>query len=191
MLPVSGAEQLNGSGPIGERPMTSQIDRVFQFVSASGNSRLGRNRFQRPCAFARVLQLLHDAARPSASGMRVELLLEHVLGGIDVLLHERGRRGRGGLARGRAGTAWCSPQQRAIETAARPRRALGEVMNPRRRTCVSIIVTRLKSGRPCTPSSCRRRREAGSPADRRIDPSGRSAPLRRRSAFGAPSASSS
>ena len=55
MLPVSGAEQLKGSGPIGERPMISQRCAYSSFESASAYSRFGRNRFHNPCAFALAL----------------------------------------------------------------------------------------------------------------------------------------
>src|SRR5262245_60914702 len=52
MLPVSGAEQLNGSAPIDERPMISHSGAYSSLLRLSGNSSLGRNRFHRPCALA-------------------------------------------------------------------------------------------------------------------------------------------
>ena len=52
MLPVSGAEQLNGSPPIGERPMVSQMLAYSRLVSESGKCFFGRNRFHRPAFFA-------------------------------------------------------------------------------------------------------------------------------------------
>ena len=55
MLPVSGAEQLNTSGAIGERPMISQSGAYSRFVSPAPYSLSGRNRFQRPRSRARRL----------------------------------------------------------------------------------------------------------------------------------------
>src|SRR5262249_21836548 len=55
MLPVSGAEQLNGSEPIGERPISSHRGAYSRLLSASGRWRLGRNRFHSPAAFAFAL----------------------------------------------------------------------------------------------------------------------------------------
>src|ERR671939_1300366 len=55
MLPVSGAEQLKGSAPIGERPMISHSGAYSSLLSPSGTSSLGRNRFHRPCDFALAL----------------------------------------------------------------------------------------------------------------------------------------
>ena len=52
MLPVSGAEQLNGSPPIGERPMVSQMLAYSRLVSESGKCFFGRNMFHRPAFFA-------------------------------------------------------------------------------------------------------------------------------------------
>src|SRR5258708_37759248 len=48
MLPVSGAEQLNVSGAIGERPMISQSGAYSRLVRPAPRSLSGRNRFQRP-----------------------------------------------------------------------------------------------------------------------------------------------
>src|SRR5438309_11334357 len=48
MLPVSGAEQLNTSGAIGERPMISQRGAYSVLVSPAPRSLSGRKRFQRP-----------------------------------------------------------------------------------------------------------------------------------------------
>src|SRR4026209_1473802 len=48
MLPVSGAEQLNTSGAIGERPMTSQSGAYSRLVRPAPRSLSGRKRFQRP-----------------------------------------------------------------------------------------------------------------------------------------------
>src|SRR5262249_10452893 len=55
MLPVSGAEQLKGSEPIGERPISSHSGAYSRLLSASGKWRLGRNRFQSPAALALAL----------------------------------------------------------------------------------------------------------------------------------------
>ncbi len=48
MLPVSGAEQLNASGAIGERPMISQSGAYSRLVRPAPRSLSGRKRFQRP-----------------------------------------------------------------------------------------------------------------------------------------------
>ena len=53
MLPVSGAEQLNGSAPIGERPMISASGAYSRFVRPAPYCDSGRNRFHRPSALAR------------------------------------------------------------------------------------------------------------------------------------------
>ena len=47
MLPVSGAEQLNTSGAMGERPMISHKGAYSRLVSPAPCSVSGRNRFQR------------------------------------------------------------------------------------------------------------------------------------------------
>ena len=52
MLPVSGAEQLNGSPPIGERPMVSHMLAYSRLVNELGKCFFGRNRFHRPAFFA-------------------------------------------------------------------------------------------------------------------------------------------
>ncbi len=52
MLPVSGAEQLNGSGPMCERPMISQSGAYSRLVSPAPNSDSGSHRFHSPCALA-------------------------------------------------------------------------------------------------------------------------------------------
>src|SRR5581483_1366399 len=52
MLPVSGAEQLNTSGPKGERPMISQSGAYSRFVRPAPCSLAGRNRFHKPAARA-------------------------------------------------------------------------------------------------------------------------------------------
>ncbi len=48
MLPVSGAEQLNTSGAMGERPITSHSGAYSRFVSPAPRPLSGRKRFQRP-----------------------------------------------------------------------------------------------------------------------------------------------
>ena len=48
MLPVSGAEQLNTSDAIVERPINSQSGAYSRLVSPAPRSLSGRNRFQRP-----------------------------------------------------------------------------------------------------------------------------------------------
>ena len=48
MFPVSGAEQLNASGAIGERPMISQSGAYSRFVKPAPRSLSGRKRFQSP-----------------------------------------------------------------------------------------------------------------------------------------------
>src|SRR5207249_231559 len=45
MLPVSGAEQLNTSGAMGERPITSQRGAYSRFVSPAPRPLSGRKRF--------------------------------------------------------------------------------------------------------------------------------------------------
>ena len=52
MLPVSGAEQLNASGAIGERPMISHSGAYSRLVSPAPYSLSGRNRFHSPAARA-------------------------------------------------------------------------------------------------------------------------------------------
>src|SRR5712692_8941966 len=85
MLPVSGAEQLNVSGAMGERPMISQRGAYSRFVRPAPHSLSGRKRFQ-----SRGLQLLHDGRDLPARRPGIELLVEHRLVGIDVLVHEVG-----------------------------------------------------------------------------------------------------
>src|SRR4029450_11418828 len=48
MVPGSGAEQLNTSGAIGQRPMTSQSGAYSRLVRPAPRSLSGRKRFQRP-----------------------------------------------------------------------------------------------------------------------------------------------
>src|SRR5437868_9649233 len=55
MLPVSGAEQLKLSGPIGERPMISHSGAYSRFESALGSCLRGTHMFHRPAAFALAL----------------------------------------------------------------------------------------------------------------------------------------
>jgi hypothetical protein len=55
MLPVSGAEQLNTSGAIGERPMISQRGAYSRLARPAPRSLSGRNRFQRPRSRALAL----------------------------------------------------------------------------------------------------------------------------------------
>src|SRR5581483_3456945 len=50
MLHVSGAEQLNTSGPTGERPMISKSGTYSRFVSPAPCPLVGRNRFHKPAA---------------------------------------------------------------------------------------------------------------------------------------------
>ncbi len=52
MLPVSGALQLNASGPIGERPMISQRGAYSRLLSEAPYSDSGRKRFHSSCARA-------------------------------------------------------------------------------------------------------------------------------------------
>jgi hypothetical protein len=52
MLPVSGAEQLNTSGAIGERPMISQSGAYSKLLNPAPCSSPGMNRFHRPAARA-------------------------------------------------------------------------------------------------------------------------------------------
>src|SRR6188474_441309 len=52
MLPVSGAEQLNASGPITDRPMISQSGAYSRLVSPAPYSDSGSQRFQSPSARA-------------------------------------------------------------------------------------------------------------------------------------------
>ncbi|MCY1359366.1 hypothetical protein D9M69_459340 [compost metagenome] len=55
MLPVSGAEQLKGSGPSNERPMISASGAYSRLVRPAPSSDSGRNRFHSPSAFALAL----------------------------------------------------------------------------------------------------------------------------------------
>ena len=48
MLPVSGAEQLNTSGAIGERPMISHKRRVFEIGQARAVFALGQEQVPQP-----------------------------------------------------------------------------------------------------------------------------------------------
>ena len=52
MLPVSGAEQLNGSAPMADRPISSHSGAYSRLVSPAPYSLSGRKRFHNPCAFA-------------------------------------------------------------------------------------------------------------------------------------------
>src|SRR3984885_8100025 len=52
MFPVSGAEQLNTSGPMGERPMISHSGAYSRLVNPAPCSLAGRNRFHSPAARA-------------------------------------------------------------------------------------------------------------------------------------------
>ena len=52
MFPVSGAEQLNTSGAMGDRPIISQSGAYSRLVSPAPCSLSGRNRFHSPAAFA-------------------------------------------------------------------------------------------------------------------------------------------
>src|SRR5579862_240419 len=52
MLPVSGAEQLNTSGAIADRPMISHSGAYSRFVSPAPCSDSGRNKFHNPAARA-------------------------------------------------------------------------------------------------------------------------------------------
>src|SRR5712692_5844278 len=52
MLPVSGAEQLNTSGAMGERPMISHSGAYSKLVRPAPCSLSGRNRFHKPAARA-------------------------------------------------------------------------------------------------------------------------------------------
>src|SRR6267378_74677 len=55
ILPVSGAEQLNASGAIGERPMISHNGAYSRLVRPAPCSLSGRNKFHRPAARAFLL----------------------------------------------------------------------------------------------------------------------------------------
>src|SRR4029453_10410543 len=85
MLPVSGAEQLNASGAIGERPMISQSGAYSRFVSPAPRSLSGRKRFQRPRSFALALS---SSMIGGTVQRAVGLILEGFFVGVDVLPHE-------------------------------------------------------------------------------------------------------
>jgi hypothetical protein len=71
MLPVSGAEQLNTSGAIGERPMISHSGAYSRLVSPAPSSDSGRNRFHSPRQLleqVRRLLALGEARAPCAAG---------------------------------------------------------------------------------------------------------------------------
>ena len=52
MLPVSGAEQLKISAPIGERPIISHRGAYSILVNPAPKSLSGRNKFHKPSDFA-------------------------------------------------------------------------------------------------------------------------------------------
>ena len=95
MLPVSGAEQLNASGAIGERPMTSQsgaysrlVRPIVPWVSPVA---VGRQEHvpQAAPSWPSALQLLEDRRQlPAILGL-LHLLFVDGLGRDDVLLEER------------------------------------------------------------------------------------------------------
>ena len=89
MLPVSGAEQLKTIGATPFRPISSQSIPYSQLVSPGPKRSSGRNRFQRPSAFARSRSSTrisgYGDARPHLAVERLDGL---ALDGIDVLLHE-------------------------------------------------------------------------------------------------------
>ena len=95
MLPVSGAEQLNGSAPIGERPMISHSGAYSRTLSASLSWLLGINRFHRPCFLGLGLELGHHRRLAPAVAL-VDLALEDRLGRQDVLF-QKGRDALGKL----------------------------------------------------------------------------------------------
>ena len=88
MLPVSGAAQLSASGArCGLRPVISASGAYCRLVSPRRAGECGRNRFHRPARAGLRLQLLDDRRRGPARSLG-DLLLEHVLGRVDVLVHE-------------------------------------------------------------------------------------------------------
>ena len=54
MLPVSGAEQLQASAAMGERPRISHSGAYSRLVKPAPSSLSGKKRFQRPSALASV-----------------------------------------------------------------------------------------------------------------------------------------
>src|SRR4030095_5477722 len=88
MLPVSGAEQLNTSAAMGERPMISQSGAYSRLVRPGAPLALGEEGVPEPALARLGLELLHDRRDRPAVGLGVELLPERRLAGIDELPHE-------------------------------------------------------------------------------------------------------
>ena len=88
MLPVSGAEQLNGSPPIGERPIISQMLAYSRLVS-DREMRLRQKHVPQAGLLRLGLEFLHDRRRLPAVLALVELAVIDRLGRDDVLLQER------------------------------------------------------------------------------------------------------
>ena len=88
MLPVSGAEQLNTSGAIGDAAHDLAQRRVFEVGQAGAVLVSGRNRFHSPAARALGFSSSMIGTRLPAVACG-DLLVVELLVGIDVLVHER------------------------------------------------------------------------------------------------------
>ena len=89
MLPVSGALQLHASGAMGAAAHDLGQRRVLDVRQPGAVLRVGMEEVPQPAAARLRLELLHDRRIGVRVAGRAELLLEHRLGGIDALVHER------------------------------------------------------------------------------------------------------
>ena len=90
MLPVSGAEQLNTSAAMGDRPMISQSGAYSRLVRPAPRFVSRQEEVPETSRPGLGLQLFDDAARLPAVA-RIDLLGESSFIGIDVLVHESGK----------------------------------------------------------------------------------------------------
>ena len=76
MLPVSGAEQLNTSGAMGDRPMISHKRSVFEIRQAGAIFALGKKQIPQLLLASLLFQFFDDRRRLPASRRAAQLLLE-------------------------------------------------------------------------------------------------------------------
>jgi hypothetical protein len=89
MLPVSGAEQLNGSGPSDRAAHDFAQRRVFKVGQAGTQLGLGQEQIPQAFGFGLGFELFHDRRRLPAIAFG-NLALEHGFGRVNVSVHERG-----------------------------------------------------------------------------------------------------
>ena len=100
MLPVSGAEQLNGSAPIGDRPMISQSGAYSRLVKASRIVFLRQKQIPEHRPLSPWPSVPQSPEFGPAIACFCQLPFEHGFRRIDMLLHERvDAFGKGGGAR--------------------------------------------------------------------------------------------